>query len=185
MKYLFYYIAIGILLSLQGYSYTLKNIPDSAYLLNYYPNDTIGLYFYNSYLDEKPYFKEGKQSLINWFHTNINYPSELVIHNLKMNYYLSVVADTFGRISVEKTACSIPKHKITGETYPTLRDSIAQRLEVETLKSMNSFPVCEPGKHRDKKRDIHFVLTFLLNPSVNQQKGASLKPLDIPVFPLK
>lgn len=186
MKYSFCYIAIGILLSLQGYSHTLRNMPDSTFLLNYYPNDTTGIYFYNSYLDEKQYFPNGKQSLINWFRTNINYPSELLlVHNLKMNCYLSVVADTFGRISLEKIAYSIPKHKITGETYPILRDSIARKLNSEILKSINTFPVCEPGKHRGAKRAIHFVLTYMLNPSVNQQKAASLKPLDIPVFPME
>ncbi len=185
MRYSFCYIAISILLSLQGYSHTLRNIPDSTFSLNYYPHDTTGIYFYDSYLDEKPYFKEGKQGLINWFHTNINYPSEVLVHNLKMNCYLFVVADTFGRISLEKITCSIPKHRITGKTYPILRDSIAQRLEGEILKSMNSFPVCEPGKHQGKKRIVHFVLIFLLNPSVNQEKGASLNPLAIPIFPLE
>ena len=158
MRYLFY--CIGILFGLQGYSHMLGNIPDSAYVLNYHlNNDTTGGYFY-AYLDEKPYFKD-KQDLVDWFNANVNYPDELLVHNLRMNYYLDVVADTLGRISLEKIACSIPKHNITGEVHPLLKDRIARRLDDEILKSMDTFPVCEPGRHRGQKRVVRFVLIFL------------------------
>lgn len=182
MKTSFCYIVIGILLSSQGYSCTL-NIPDSTFIVDYYPNDTAGIYCYESCLDEKPYFKGGKQVLIDWFHSHVNYPSELLVHDLKMNYFLFVVADTFGKISLEKTACGIPKHKITSEAYPILRDTIAHRLDDEILKSMETFPICEPGKHRSKKRVVHFVLIVMFNPSVNQQKASD--PLAIPIIPLR
>ena len=184
MRFLFCYMVAGILFSLQGYSHTQRDIPDSTYLLNYNPSDdTGGWHFYGVHLDENPYFKEGKQVLIDWFQANMNYPDELLVHKLRMNYYLAVVADTLGRISLEKMACSIPKHCITHEEYPLLKDSIARRMDDEILKAMDTFPWCEPGKRRGKKVAVHFVLTFLFNPSVNQQKDVFLRPLDVLIPP--
>ena len=186
MKFLFCCMITSILFCLQGYSHTLIDCPDSTYLLNYNPDaDSVGRHFYGVYLDENPYFKEGKQVLIDWFHTNVNYPDELLVHNLRMNYYLAVVADTLGQISLEKMACSIPKHCITNEKYPLLKDSIARRMDDEILKAMDTFPWCEPGKRRGKKVAVHFVLTFLFNPSVNQQKDVFLRPLDVLIPPLR
>ena len=185
MRCLFCYIIIGILLSSQGYSHMQRDVPDSTNLLAHCPNDdTTGVYFYGPYLDENPYFKEDKQALINWFHSNVNFPDELLARNLRMNYYLAVVADTLGKISLERTACGIPKHNITDEAYPLLRDSIARWLDDEVLTSMHTFPVCEPGRHRGKKQVVHFVLIFLFNPTATQQKGLSSKPLVVPLFPL-
>ena len=183
MRFLFCYMVAGILFSLQGYSHTQRDIPDSTYLLNYNPDDnTEERYVYGLHLDENPYFKEGKQVLIDWFQANVSYPDELLDHNLRMNYHLEVVADTLGRISLEKMACTI-KHIITGETYPKLRDSIARRMDKEILKAMDSFPLCEPGKRRGKKVAVRFVLTFLFNLTIAQQKYVSSKPLDIPIPP--
>lgn len=182
MRYLF--CCIGILFGLQGYLYALGDMPDSTYLLNHNPNDdTTGGYFYGAYLDENPYFKD-KQDLINWFNANVTFPDELLVRNLRMNCYLDVLADTSGVISLKKIFCGIPKHNIIDESYPMLKDSIARNLEDEILKAMDTFPVCEPGKHRGKKRVVHFVLTFLLNPTDSQQQGASSNPLVIPLSPL-
>ena len=187
MRFFFFYMVAGILFSLQGYSHTQREIPDSTYLLNYNPSDDTGGGWlpYGFYLDENPYFKEGKQVLIDWFQANVNYPDELLDHNLRMNYHLEVVADTLGRISLEKMVCSIPEHIITGETYPKLRDSIARRMDKEILKAMDSFPLCEPGTRRGEKVAVRFFLTFLFNLSVEQQKGVALEPLCIPIPPLR
>ena len=186
MRFLFCYMVAGILFSLQGYSHPQRDIPDSTYLLNYNPDDdTEERYVYGLHLDENPYFKEGKQVLIDWFQANVSYPDELLDHNLRMNCHLAVVADTLGRISLEKMVCSIPEHIITGETYPKLRDSIARRMDKEILKAMDSFPLCEPGKRRGKKVAVHFFLTFLFNLSVEQQKRVALEPLCISIPPLR
>lgn len=76
-------IITTLLINTRGFSQFEKEHIDSMTYLEY-----------NSYLNEKPYFEQGKEALINWFNDNINYPPLFSEHHLQVNFYFKAIVDT-------------------------------------------------------------------------------------------